>query len=86
MTTIRYRVSDPSPSCGHATVRLVVKRPDLSVAWRTSLRNVKTNENLAHRLKCTLPSGRFRYFLSGRDAAGNAGTGVGVDEFGFRVY
>ena len=84
MTTIRFRVNDPRPSCGRATVKVEIKRPDYSVAWTTTLKDVATNRDLAYSFHCPLKSGRYRYFLTCRDGAGNPGTGQ--SSAGFRVY
>ena len=83
-TVIRYRVDDPAPSCGRATVSLVIKRKDLSVAWETTIPTAATNRTLSYGFSCPLPAGLYRYYLSCTDAAGNEGTNV--SSRGFRVF
>ena len=83
-TTIRFRVHDPSPSCGRATVTIAVKRPGGATAWTKILPGVRTNKTLSYRFKCPLRSGLYRYYLSCSDAAGNHGRGE--SSRGFRVY
>ena len=83
-TTIRYRVDDPAPSCGEVTVWLVIKSRDGRVHYRKTLAAPKMNANLSYTFRCTIRSGKYRYYLSCRDSAGNAGTGT--SSRGFRVY
>ena len=83
-TVIRYRVNDPRPSCGKATVHIVIKRKDGSEAWSASIYSIATNRDLSYSFKCPIGSGLYRYYLSCRDAAGN--DGKNVSSRGFRVY
>lgn len=83
MVTIRFRVTDPLPSCGDATVELVIKRRGGSVAWRQTIEDVPTNEDQSYRFRCPVKRGTYRYSLSCRDAAGNDGTGTSSK--GFKV-
>ena len=89
--TISYRVNDPQPSCGKATVWLEIKSADMRVRYRTTIEGVATNRKLTYTFRCPLKpypyegrnQGVYRYYLTCRDAAGNDGTG---DSAGFRVY
>ncbi len=81
--TIRYRVGDPLPSCGSASVYLVIKRAGRTV-WSTTLDDVPTNEARSCSFRCLLKRGSYRYYLSCRDDAGNSGTGVSSKSFTVR--
>ena len=71
LATLRYRVDDHRPGPATASVSIVVKsasgRPVKSV--RLAARAV--DRNLAWRFVCNLAAGRYRFYVSATDAAGN---------------
>ena len=84
-TIIRHRVHDPSPSCDHADVPMVIKPPDGSGAWSTRLDDVPTNER-DPLLRLPLPTGLYHYYVNCSAAAGNAGRRTPANSHGFPVY
>jgi hypothetical protein len=71
--TIRYRVTDATPSCGSARVTIVVSRRSGAVVRRVRLRgSVPANRALTIKLAGRLARGTYVVRVLASDAAGNA--------------
>ena len=75
-----FRIGDPGPSCGAATVKITIfrwkkvgKRVILKATKRIAINSVPVNKNLAYKFKVRLKKGRYTWTVTAVDAAGNAG-------------
>ena len=68
-----FKVSDPAPSCGSATVTITVKLKKQIVKTIT-IANVATNKAGSYTFKVTLKKGSYSWSVTATDIAGNAGT------------
>jgi hypothetical protein len=71
--TLHYRLSDPLPSCGSGTVKIVIKNQRGRVVKSVTVANAVTNTNQTWRFRCTLARGTYSVVVTGTDAAGNHG-------------
>ncbi len=74
---LRYRVNDPSPNGGRASVVLKLKNAHGKVVKTINLHLRTVNSSLSYRYRCTLPRGKYRFFVYATDVAGNHQTAVG---------
>lgn len=70
--SLEFRVDDPAPSCGRATVTIRIKHRVTTVKVIT-IPNVATNQLRIARLKVTLPRGQYTWTVRATDDAGNTG-------------
>ena len=70
--TFRFKVADPSPGCGTATVRLAISRAGGKAVKTVSVGQVDTNEPLTYKWKATLKKGTYAYRVLATDAEDNA--------------
>ena len=70
--TLAFKVSDPAPSCGSATVSIIVKRKARIVKTIT-IANLATNKAGSYTFKVTLKKGSYSWSVTATDIAGNAG-------------
>ena len=70
-----YRIDDPSPGCGYASVSIsfyripAVGRASFVTQRRLGIR--RTNRSYSYRFTCTLPRGSYLYVVKATDKAGN---------------
>jgi len=69
--TLRYKIKDPAPSSGKATVRIVIRKVGGKVVKTVTLKSRPVGKSLKYRFVCKLQKGRYRYFVFATDAAGN---------------
>ncbi len=74
--TLRYKIKDPAPSSGKATVRIVIRKVGGKVVKTVTLKGRPVGKSLKYRFVCKLQKGRYRYFVFATDAAGNKQTKV----------
>ena len=74
--TLRYKIKDPAPSSGKATVRIVIRKVGGKVVKTVTLKSRPVGKSLKYRFVCKLQKGRYRYFVFATDAAGNKQTKV----------
>ena len=69
--TLRFKVSDPAPSCGSAEVTITIKLGKKTVKI-IKLAGVATNKAAGSTFKVTLKKGTYRWTVKAADIAGNA--------------
>ncbi|NLD85162.1 MAG: lamin tail domain-containing protein [Actinomycetales bacterium] len=74
--TLRYKIKDPAPSSGKATVRIVIRKVGGKAVKTVKLKGRPVGKSLKYRFVCKLRKGRYRYIVSATDAAGNRQTRV----------
>jgi hypothetical protein len=74
--TLRYRVKDPAPNAGTATVRIVVRTLDGTKVKTATIKNRPVAKALKYRFVCTLQKGSYQVVFRATDAAGNRQTKV----------
>ncbi len=74
--TLRFRIKDPAPNAGTATVRIRVRTLGGRIVKTATLKNQPVAKALKYRFTCRLPRGDYRYFIRATDAAGNRQTKV----------
>ncbi len=74
--TLRFRIDDPAPNAGTATVRIRVRTLGGRIVKTVTLKNRPVARALRYRFTCRLPKGDYRYFIRAIDAAGNRQTKV----------
>jgi hypothetical protein len=73
---LRYRVKDPSPSCGFAKVKIMIYRGK-RIVKRITIANAKTNVKLTYRFKVKLKKGKYKWKVKATDIAGNVQAKIG---------
>lgn len=74
--SLAYRISDPSPGCGTASVTLkIFKGSKLKKSLAAG--SCTTNAKVGYKWRCVLPKGSYTLKVYAIDAAGNAQTRVG---------
>ena len=77
---LKYRVVDPKPSCGKATVRIDIKSARGKLVKRIKVTPaVKTNALLNVRYVCKLPKGKYQFAVYATDVAGNVQARIGTN-------
>ena len=71
VTTLKYSIADPEPSCGKAKVTLLIAK-GRHIVKRMGIGTVATNWTVDFRFHCTLPAGKYLWGVMARDIAGNA--------------
>ena len=71
-----YRIVDPVPNGGTASVKIVVKTAKGKSVTKLTYRAVAVNSSETARFKCKLARGSYRFFVYATDAAGNRQTTV----------
>ncbi|MCX6373691.1 MAG: lamin tail domain-containing protein [Actinobacteria bacterium] len=74
--TLRFRIKDPAPNAGTATVWIRVRTLGGRIVKTVTLKNRPVAKALKYRFTCRLPKGDYRYFIRATDAAGNRQTKV----------
>ena len=74
--TLRFRINDPTPSSGSATVKIVVRTMRGKSVKSVTLKNRPVGTVLKYRFVCKLRKGSYRYVIHATDAAGNTQTRV----------
>ena len=74
--TLRFRIKDPAPNAGTATVRIRVRTLGGKTVKAVKLMNQPVRKALKYSFICRLPKGDYRYFIRATDAAGNRQTKV----------
>jgi hypothetical protein len=74
--TLRYRIKDPAPNAGTATVRIVVRTLDGKTVKTATIKNRPVDKALQYRFVCTLRKGGYQVVFRATDAAGNRQTKV----------
>ena len=69
---LSFRVSDPAPSCGAASVTITIKLKGKTVKT-IKIANVATNKARSYTFKVTLKKGSYRWTVKATDIAGNTG-------------
>ena len=70
--TLKYKIVDPAPNGGTATaVKIVIKNRYGKVVKTFRIGTKKVNTAYSVRFTCKLPKGSYRFYVSGRDVAGN---------------
>jgi len=70
--TLKFRVADSWPRTGKATVTLTIKTMSGRTVRTMVLKSRSVNTLLSYRFRCNLKRGTYRFYVSARDAAGNA--------------
>lgn len=79
MGTIKYKVVDPKPNGGKATVMLkIVKGTKVKKTYM--LGPQKVNKSLKYAFKASFPKGNYKIWAYATDLAGNTETAVGVNK------
>jgi hypothetical protein len=74
--TLRYRIKDPAPNAGTATVRIVVRTLDGTKVKTATIKNRPVAKALKYRFVCKLQKGSYQVVFRATDAAGNRQTKV----------
>lgn len=77
VATLKYRVNDPEPTKGTATVEIKIKNRAGKVVKTMSAGTRAVNVPLTKNFRCTLAKGTYRYYVYATDASGNAQSKVG---------
>jgi hypothetical protein len=77
--TLRCVVSDRAPNGGKATVTIRIRNAGRRIVRTLKLGVRRVNVVLKAKFKCTLPAGKYRYFVYATDIAGNTQKSVGVN-------
>ena len=70
--TLVYKVSDPAPSCGTATVTIAIKLKAKTVKT-IKIANAAANKARSYTFKVTLKKGSYTWTVKATDVAGNVG-------------
>ena len=80
LAKLPFRIKDPAPSCGTASVTItiyrgkkVAKKIVLKVAKRITINGAVVNKNLVYKYKVRLKKGSYTWRVTATDAAGNVG-------------
>jgi hypothetical protein len=77
VATLKYRVNDPEPTKGTATVEIKIKNRAGKVVKTMSAGTRAVNVPLTKKFRCGLAKGTYRYYVYATDASGNAQSKVG---------
>jgi hypothetical protein len=76
VATLWFRVADPRPGSPTATVTIKVKNRAGAVVKKRVLKSQRVNADHSCRFRCTLPKGKYRFYVYAKDTAGNTQTEV----------
>lgn len=77
VATLKFKVSDPEPTKGTATVMVKIKDRAGKVVKTMSAGTKTVNVPLTKKFRCGLAKGTYRYYVYATDASGNAQSKVG---------
>ena len=77
VATLKYRVNDPEPTKGTATVMIKIKNRAGKVVKTMSAGTKTVNAPLTKNFRCRLAKGTYRYYVYATDASGNAQSKIG---------
>ena len=69
--TLKFTVRDSGPSAGTADVSIQIKSSRGKVVSTVKLPKQTVNQALSYKFRCTFAKGKYRFYVSARDAAGN---------------
>jgi photosystem II stability/assembly factor-like uncharacterized protein len=69
---LRYVVADRAPCAGTAAAKIVIKNAKGKPVKTIKVKKVKTGVTATVKFRCKLAKGKYRFFVYGTDAAGNA--------------
>jgi hypothetical protein len=74
--TLKYKVTDPAPNLGTATATITIKNAKGKVVRTLVLTAKPVNTPQKATFKATLKKGKYKFFVTAVDAAGNPSTNV----------
>lgn len=77
VATLKFKVTDPEPTKGTATVMVKIKDRAGKVVKTMSAGVREVNEPLTKNFRCKMAKGTYRYYVYATDASGNAQSKVG---------
>jgi hypothetical protein len=80
MATLRYRVLDAAPNGGKADVAIKINNGRGKVVKTLAYKGQAVNLLLSARFACTLPRGKYRFFVYATDLAGNQQASLGSNK------
>lgn len=75
--SLRYRVADPEPTKGTATVVIKIKNKKGKTVKTIKAGSKPVNESLTVKCRCTFAKGVYKYYVYATDASGNPQSKVG---------
>jgi photosystem II stability/assembly factor-like uncharacterized protein len=82
--SFKFKIKDPAPNAGWASLIVKIRKLNGKLVGTSKSARVDVNKALSLPVHCTLPRGRYRFYVCAKDAAGNAQSKTGSNRLTVR--